>query len=76
MNTISSKNFSPKKLLQSKWSKVIPINKEKHFTVVEVEFDEQNNVVLCIIEAVINRNQYSIDWRSLRDSNIWRIGWR
>ena len=76
MNTISPKNFSSKKLLQSKWSKTTPINKEKHFTVVEVEFDEQNNVTLCIIEAVISRNQYPIDWRSLRDSSIWKIGWR
>lgn len=67
--------FSPKKLLHSKWTKTVPMNKEKHFTIVEVEFDEQRNITLCIIEAVISHKQYPINWRELKDKTVWRLGW-
>ena len=32
--------INPKKLLNSKWTAVKPTNKEKHFLVTEIEFDE------------------------------------
>ena len=66
----------PKKLLNSHWTKIDPRNQEKHFTVVEVEYDEHQRVVDCQIEAAINNRRYSIDWRSLKDSNLWKIGWQ
>lgn len=68
--------LSPKKLLHSKWTASNPENREKHFMVIEVEFDEEGNVIECLIEAVINRNTYSINWRDLKDSNQWRAGWK
>ncbi|MFD2228766.1 TIGR02450 family Trp-rich protein [Alkalimarinus sediminis] len=67
--------LSPKALLHSKWTKTRVTNKEKHFVVVVVKFDEEQRVIECVIEAVINQNQYSIDWHELKNSDIWKIGW-
>lgn len=68
--------INPKSLLRSKWTKVEIKNKEKHFMVVEVLFDEEQRVTSCIIEALISGNQYAIDWRSLKQPNSWRLGWK
>lgn len=67
---------SPKALMRSKWSKVNVENKEKHFIITHVKFDEQQNVVKCVIEAVINKREYALDWRELKDSNQWKMGWQ
>ena len=53
--------FNPKKLHHSKWTAVKPVNKEKHFLVSKVTFDEEGDVESCVIEAVISSNAYSID---------------
>jgi tryptophan-rich hypothetical protein len=37
-------NINVKKLINSKWTATNPINKEKHFLITELEFDENNNV--------------------------------
>jgi len=70
MNTLN-----PKKLLNSKWTAVKPSNKEKHFLVTEVEFDEDGVIIHCLIEAVMTRRASKIDWRSLRNSDQWVNGW-
>ncbi|MDN3651588.1 TIGR02450 family Trp-rich protein [Thalassotalea ponticola] len=64
-----------KKLLNSKWTKQQVVNKQRHFVVVEVEYDDDGHVVECVIEAVINRQRYAIDWRQLNDDSVWRAGW-
>ena len=66
---------SPKALLNSKWTKLNVINKEKHFVVTVVEYDENQSIVKCIIEAIITRNEYLIDWRELKDNQLWKLGW-
>lgn len=66
----------PKKLLNSKWTAVSPLNKEKHFVVSVVEFDEDNNVIDCKVEAVMSKNEYPITWRDLNDASLWRQGWK
>ena len=71
MNKISSK-----KLLNSKWSKVSPSNREKHFLVTQVNFDELSNVKFCLIETVITKKEEEIDWNELKDSNKWQQGWK
>lgn len=68
--------FSPKKLLNSKWTAVRPVNKEKHFIVVEVEFDELGNVELCTIQAAMTKRSFDIDWRSLKCREDWLVGWQ
>jgi tryptophan-rich hypothetical protein len=68
--------INPKTLINSKWTKVEVDNKEKHFIITVVKFDEQQNVNECLIEAVMSKNEYAIDWRDLKLSNLWRIGWQ
>ena len=67
---------NPKKLLNSKWTAVAPNKKEKHFIVIEVEFDEEGIVVLCSIEALMSKRSISIDWYDLKDDNNWIHGWK
>jgi len=67
---------SPKKLLNTKWTATQPKSKEKHFMIVEVEYDEDKNVVLCIIEAVMTQRQIEINWRDLSDNAQWLGGWQ
>ena len=67
--------INPKALLNSKWTKTNITNKEKHFVITSVKFDDQQNVLECIIEAVMNNKEYSIDWRDLKDIQQWKLGW-
>ena len=71
MNTISSK-----KLLNSKWTALKPSNKEKHFLITEVEYDEEGSVILCVIQAVMTKREQAIDWQELKDDGQWRQGWK
>ncbi|MFT5880876.1 MAG: tryptophan-rich hypothetical protein [Moritella sp.] len=68
--------INPKALIHSKWTKVDVHNKEKHFVITLVKFDEQQTVIECVIEAVMSKNEYPIDWRELKVSDKWRIGWQ
>lgn len=68
--------INPKALLHSKWSRVDIVNKEKHFIVTKVSFNEFQQVTDCIIEAVMTKNEYSINWRDLKSEYLWTIGWR
>ena len=36
--------ISPKKLINSKWTKVNPVNKERHFIATKIEFDENSTI--------------------------------
>lgn len=53
-----------------------PTNKEKHFIISEVEFDEEGIVVSCLIEAVMSKRSVSINWHDLKDDNDWLFGWK
>ena len=66
---------SPKKLLNSKWTAAQPCNREKHFLVVDVLRDEADVPQRCVIEAVHSGRQTELDWRDLKDTTRWRIGW-
>lgn len=68
--------INPAKLLHSKWTAVSPVKREKHFMVVEVERDEEDVVLSCLLEAVLTKSQYPIDWRELKDAERWRQGWK
>lgn len=68
--------INPKALINSKWTKVDITNKEKHFIITKVEFDEEQKVIACVIEAVMTHNEYNIDWRDLKISDQWRVGWK
>lgn len=68
--------ISPKKLLNSKWTAVVPLNKEKHFIILEVEYDEDAAVVSCLIEAIMSKCLTQIYWRDLKDAEKWLQGWK
>lgn len=67
--------ISAKKLLNSKWTAVRPTNKEKHFLITKVKYDEQGLVILCEIEAVYTQRVFAIDWQGLKDPSKWQQGW-
>jgi tryptophan-rich hypothetical protein len=68
--------INPKKLLNSKWTAVMPQNKEKHFIVSDIKFDEESLVVSCCIEAVMSKRSISINWQDLKDDSNWLQGWK
>ncbi|MCS6229536.1 TIGR02450 family Trp-rich protein [Shewanella baltica] len=68
--------INPKKLLNSKWTAVKPTNKEKHFLVTEIEFDEEGVVISCSIEAVMSKRFILINWHDLKDEGLWLQGWK
>ena len=68
--------INPKKLLGSKWTAVKPSNKEKHFMITDVEFDEEDLVISCSIEAVMSKRSMSINWQDLQDDSNWVHGWK
>jgi len=70
MNKISSK-----KLLNTKWTAVTPNSKEKHFLITKLEFDENDKVTYCLIEAVISNRTELINWKDLIESEYWQQGW-
>ena len=68
--------INPRKLLHSKWTAVTPKNKQKHFMVVEVEYDDDGIITLCMLEAVINQRRTGIDWHDFKNSGHWKQGWK
>ncbi len=68
--------ISPKKLINSKWTKVNPVNKERHFIVTKIEFDENSTIIHCFIEAVITKQEKEINWIELKNEKIWLQGWK
>jgi tryptophan-rich hypothetical protein len=68
--------INPAKLLRSKWTAVRPENKEKHFLVVDVNFNEEGIVMSCLLEAIISKRTCDMDWRDLKNSDKWKQGWK
>ena len=54
----------------------MPTNKEKHFIVTEIEFDESGAVTSCLIEAVMSKRTIPINWNDLKDQENWIHGWQ
>ncbi len=66
----------PKKLLNSKWTALQPVAKQLHFIVTDVEYDEDGSVLTCMIESVMSKNKFPIQWRDLKDTACWAQGWQ
>lgn len=67
--------INPEKLLLSKWTAAEPQHKEKHFLVTKLLRDELENVVACVLEAVLTGRAETLDWQVLKDDRRWRQGW-
>lgn len=68
--------FNPRKLLHSKWTAVQPRNREKHFLVTDVFCDEAGVPQSCLLEAVHSHRELRLEWRELKDTAVWLIGWK
>jgi len=68
--------INPNKLLLSKWTAVKPKKKERHFMVTKLIYAENEDIIGCELEAVISNNLYEINWKDLKDSSCWLIGWK
>lgn len=38
--------------------------------------DNNERIIACELEAVINNNAYKLDWQELQDTDHWLTGWR
>lgn len=72
-----SRQLNPKKLLLSKWTAVSPQHKEKHFLIVQISNDLTPLIDkdIVVLEAVMTKKQYRIDWHTLLDEAVWQQGW-
>ncbi|WP_313646527.1 TIGR02450 family Trp-rich protein [Pseudomonas sp.] len=69
--------FNPAKLKLSKWTATQPQNREKHFLVTDLEHDEHSGELLRVeLQAVYSKRSEWLDWRVLRDAQVWAMGWR
>ncbi len=66
------------KLLHSKWSAAVPVNKEKHFIVTALIAPEPPGaqVDTVTMEAVMTGRSFTLRWRELNDEAQWLRGWR
>ena len=74
---IPKKILNPKKLLKSKWTAVLPVNKEKHFMVTKLVMPDSLDqpIELIKLEAFYSRRIQLLPWAHLNDSNLWIQGW-
>ena len=68
-------NISPKKLLNSKWTAVDPVNKEKHCLVTKIEIEKCGRVNHCQMQAIYSQRLFLIDWQDLKNPDKERPGW-
>lgn len=77
MNAPAGNPVNRKKLPNSKWTAVRPVDREKHFMVLDwVRDDDGIPTVHLVIEAVLTNRLQQIHWRELEDARSWRVGWR
>jgi tryptophan-rich hypothetical protein len=68
--------INPRKLLLSKWTAAVPVNREKHFLVTELFEDEEGTVQEIELQAVLTRRSERLPWQALRNAEAWRMGWK
>ncbi len=68
--------INPNKLLLSKWTAVQPQRKQRHFIVSKVIRGNDETITGCELESVISKQINIIDWRQLKDSAVWIMGWK
>jgi len=68
--------INPRKLLLSKWTAAVPVNREKHFLVTELFKDEEGTVLEIELQAVLTQRSERMPWQALQAQDIWRMGWK
>ena len=71
------RTWHPKKLANSKWTAVLPQQREKHFVVVAVEVDAEDAQLIkqVTLEAVLSKRHFTLHWSALADTSQWQPGW-
>ncbi len=65
-----------KKLPNSKWTAAHPVNREKHFLVLDWVRDEDGEPTdHVVLEAVLTNRLRELYWRDLENLESWRVGW-
>ncbi|HBA09073.1 MAG TPA: TIGR02450 family Trp-rich protein [Methylotenera mobilis] len=74
---LSKRIVNSKKLVNSKWTAVAPVNKEKHFIVTKViPIDSADLPIEHVeLEAVYSGRSQLLRWQQLNDTNVWLQGW-
>ena len=66
-----------KKIVGSKWTAVLPENREKHFIVLDWERDENDQPTDRIqLEAILTGTVRLLHHKALAEQEEWLIGWR
>ena len=61
--------INPNKFLRSKSTAVTPKQKERHFMVTKLIRAENEDIIACELETVINNHIYELNWQVLKDSS-------
>lgn len=66
------------KLLRSKWTAAVPVDREKHFIVTSLVAPDAPGaqVDAVTMEAVLTGRSFTLRWRELNDAARWLQGWR
>ncbi|MBK9522772.1 MAG: TIGR02450 family Trp-rich protein [Rhodocyclaceae bacterium] len=78
MRSSNKRVVNPRKLLLSKWTAVVPQNKEKHFLVTKLVPAElpATRVEAVELEAIYSRRCFVMPWSNLTDQSQWLQGWK
>lgn len=77
MNASTGNPVNRKKLPNSKWTAVRPVDREKHFIVLDwVRDDNGAPTDHLVLEAVLTNRVFETHWRELENARSWRVGWR
>jgi tryptophan-rich hypothetical protein len=69
---------SRKKLLESKWTAVTPVDRELHFVVTRIvpARSRGGSIEQVELRAVHSGRSRIVAWRELCDAGCWHQGWR
>ena len=72
-----ARRLNPAKLRLSKWTAVVPRDREKHFIVVELVAPALPGAPLerLVLEAVHSGRRQALKWKDLLDERCWHQGW-
>ena len=78
MNARTPLHLQSAKLLLSKWTAAVPVNREKHFIVsaLVAPVAPGMQVEAITMEAVLTGRSFILRWRELNDAAQWLQGWR
>lgn len=67
--------INPKKLINSKWTAVNPVNKEKHCLVTKIEIEKNGQVNHCQLLSIHSKRLFLVEWQDLKNREKWLQGW-